>query len=115
MKSKYLSYLVLFLIFSCAPSTFLISKSGHTYYLGRDDKTLRAMLCDSGDLKAILAEADIPDDIKKDLMAYNCTDQHSGQMVISTYLLLSPDEKETLKSAFIRHGYTVNSMACSCK
>jgi hypothetical protein len=96
----------------CAPTTFIISKDGRAYYLGRKSPVLHAMLCTSGDLKRVLDETSIPEELKKDLYRYNCTEEHSKEKVVSLYLFLSPEEKEQLKSAFRRHGYTINFVPC---
>jgi hypothetical protein len=100
------------LLAGCAPTTFIISKDGRAYYLGRKSQVLHAMLCTSGDLKRVLDETSIPEDLKKEFYRYNCTEEHSKEKVVSLYLFLSPEEKEELKSAFRRYGYTINYVPC---
>jgi serine/threonine protein kinase len=62
---------------------------------------LYEMLCKSGDLTQILAETSIPEDLKKDLYRYNCTDERSKEKVVSLYLFLSPEKtiKRKLREA----------------
>lgn len=100
------------LLAGCAPTTFIISKDGRAYYLGMKSQGLYHMICGSGDLKQVLAETSIPEDLKEDLYRYNCSEERSKEKVVSLYLFLSPEEKEELKSAFRRHGYTINFVPC---
>jgi len=76
--------LTVFLV-GCDSTTFIISKNSKAYYFGRDSKVLRAMLCDSGELKEILSETTIDEDIRNELYRYNCTDEHSKEKVVSIY------------------------------
>ena len=96
----------------CTATTFIISKDNRAYYLGRKSDRLYEMICRSGDLEAVLSETSMPDDLKKDLYRYNCTDERSKERVVALYNYLSPDEKEELKTAFRRHGYTINYVPC---
>lgn len=108
-----LTALMLTIFFTgCSSTTFIISKNSKAYYFGRDSKVLRAMLCDSGELKEILSETTIEEDIRNELYRYNCTDEHSKEKVVSIYLFLSPEEKEQLKRAFRNHDYTINYVPC---
>jgi hypothetical protein len=99
---------VLFLA-SCGPTTFVIHKEGSkAYYLGSESKELDQMLCNSGDLRQILAETSIPDTLKEEFYRYNCTEEHSKEKVILLYTNFTPQERTQLKSAFRRHGYDIN-------
>jgi hypothetical protein len=100
------------LLAGCGPTTFIISKDGRAYYLGRKSQGLHDMICRSGDLKRVLDETSIPEDLRQEFYRYNCTQEHSKEKVVSLYLFLSPEEKEELKSAFRRHGYTINFVPC---
>jgi hypothetical protein len=100
------------LLAGCGPTTFIISKDGRAYYLGRKSQGLYDMICSSGDLKRVLEDTSIPEDLRKEFYRYNCTEEHSKEKVVSLYLFLSPEEKEELKSAFRRHGYTINFVPC---
>jgi len=100
------------LLSGCANTTFIISKDGKAYYLGTKSRNLHAMLCESGDLKRVLAEVAIPDDLKKEFYKYNCSDEQSKEKVVAIYTFFMPEEKEALKSAFRRHGYDINYVPC---
>jgi hypothetical protein len=109
-----LSAVILVAVFlaGCGATTFIISKDSQAYYLGRKSDRLYEMICKSGDLEAVLSETSMPDDLKKDLYRYNCTDERSKERVVALYNYLSPEEKDELKSAFRRHGYTINYVPC---
>jgi hypothetical protein len=96
----------------CAMTTFIISKDNRAYYLGRKSDSLYQMICKSGDLEAVLSETSMPEELKKELYRYNCTDERSKERVVALYNYLTPEEKEELKSAFRRHGYTINYVPC---
>ncbi len=100
------------LLSACQPSTFVISKGTRAYYFGRESKSLQRLLCDSGDLNRILRDATIPEHLKEGFYIYVCTENRSEQKVISLYQFLTPEERKSLKRAFIRHGYTVNYVPC---
>lgn len=108
----FLAALTLVLCAACGPTTFIISKDSRAYYLGRKSESLHTMLCKSGDLEQILSETIMPDDLKKELYRFNCTEERSKEKVISLYLFLTPEEKEDFKSVFRRHGYTINYVPC---
>ncbi len=97
----------------CGSSTFIITKGGeHAYYFGRVSKSLQKLLCKSGDFRKILRDAEIPEQVKPDFYRYVCTKEADKKKVVSLYKFLSPAEKESLKRAFIKHGYTVNYVPC---
>lgn len=112
IRAAVLTVAVVLTLVGCAPSTFIISKDDRAYYFGRESKVLRVMLCDSGDLKRILSETIMPENLKEDLLRYNCSEDQSEKKVIATFLFLTPEEKDDLKSAFIRHGYVINYVPC---
>ncbi|MGE5237449.1 MAG: hypothetical protein ACM3ON_01465 [Chloroflexota bacterium] len=111
-KALFAGLLLAMVVAGCAPTTFIISKDGRAYYLGRKSESLYNMLCRSGDLERILAETSMPDDLKKEFYRYNCSGERSKEKVVSLYLFLSPEEKEDLQRAFRRHGYTINYVPC---
>jgi len=104
--------LSLTVLYSCVPSTFLISKNGRAYYFGRESDRLQAILCESGDLEKILSGADLPERIKNDLFKYNCSEERSEEKVIATVLFMTPVEKKSLQRSFIEHDYTINYVPC---
>lgn len=105
--------LLVLMIAGCASSTFVITKGGeHGYYFGRVSKSLQRILCQSGDFKKILRDAQIPEHTKPEFYRYVCTKDADRDKVVSLYHFLSPEEKKSLKRAFIKHGYTVNYVPC---
>ncbi|MDA8084122.1 MAG: hypothetical protein M0024_10745 [Nitrospiraceae bacterium] len=96
----------------CGPTTFIISKGTRAYYLGRKSDSLYEMLCRSGDLEQILSETTMPDNLKKDLYRYTCTEERSKEKVVALYNFLSPEEKKNFQDAFRRHDYTINYVPC---
>lgn len=104
--------LLVFLLSGCAPSTFIVSNGIRAYYFGSESRGAFRMLCETGDLITVLNNAELPEEIKKDLYEYACTEQQSNEKVISLYTFLTPEEKKSLKQAFVRQGYTINSVPC---
>jgi hypothetical protein len=97
---------------SCHPSTFLIGKDGSYAYFGRGRPHLYQELCVRDELRSILSESGLPDDMKGDFYEYACSEQRSYDKVVSLYLFLTPEEKERLKASFVKHGYEVNHVNC---
>lgn len=101
------------LISGCTPATFLIQKGNSmAYYFGTESRGAYKLLCESGDLKKVLRDAELPEDIKNDFYEYTCTESRSKEKVFSLYTFLTPEEKKSLKQAFVRHNYTINSVPC---
>lgn len=102
---------VLFIV-GCAPTTFLVQKGeSKAYYFGSERKDAYELLCESGDLRRILRDAGLEEDIKKELYEYVCVERLFDK-VVSIYAFLSPEEKKALKSAFVRHDYIINTVRC---
>jgi hypothetical protein len=104
--------LCMVLLTGCRPATFLIDRSGSSSYFGRNSPYLQKVLCTKGDLRLILADADLPEGLESDFYRYTCTEEKSYDKVISLYLFLTPAEKKRLKKAFEKHGYAVNHLHC---
>jgi hypothetical protein len=104
--------LCIVLLAGCGPSTFLINKAGNSAYFGRNNQFLNKKLCTSGELRLILADADLPRQMESDFYRYACSEESSYEKVISLYLILTPVEKMQLKRAFEKHGYEVNRLHC---
>lgn len=110
-------YLILIIgilsVAACAPTTFLVQKGENkAYYFGSERKEAYELLCKSGDLKRILRDAELEEEIKKELYEYVCGQDRSFEEVISIYVFLSPEEKKALKSAFVMHDYIINTVRC---
>lgn len=101
---------VLTLTAGCS-STFLVSKDGRGYFFGRDRDELYRMLCDSGDLKKILEDTNLLQDVKDNLYKYNCT-QRSGDKVKEIYASLTVEQRKDLRTAFKMNGYDINYLPC---
>lgn len=100
------------LLAGCGPTTFLIDKDGTFAYFGREKPYLHKTLCMREELKTILADAELPQEIQNDLQRAVCSDERSSDKVVSLYLFLTPEEKQKLKKAFEKHGYKVNQLSC---
>ena len=96
----------------CSTNRFTIYKDGRDYYFGSNRKGLHKILCESGDLKNVLAGSSIPANVKNDLFRYGCVEP-SVEKEQGLYALLSPDEKQSLWSAFEAQGYDINRSPCA--
>ncbi len=105
-------FLVTAVFLGCSTNRFMLLKDGHDYYFGSNRKGLYKMLCESGDLKKVLASSSIPSNVKKDLYRYNCVEP-SADKVQGLYALLSPGEKQSLQNAFEAQGYEINQSPCA--
>lgn len=97
-----------FLLFVGCPKTFLISKDCTTYFFGSQDQKLYTLLCTSGDLRKIVDEAGLPEDMRGGLYEAQCTER-SREKLDSLYASLGSEQRDALKSAFRRHGYEINA------
>ncbi len=93
-------------------STFLLVKNGSGYMLGSDSKEVYRMLCESGDLKKILSDAQLRQEAKDDLYKYNCSPERSRDKVKQVYAAMVPEERKALRIAFKSNGYEINAMHC---
>ena len=110
--SLFWSVCVLALCAGACSSTFVVSKDGKGYYLGHGSKAAYTMFCESGDLKKILLDADLPLDKKDELYRFNCGAERSNEKVKQVYASMTPDQRKGLKKAFKTHGYDINAMRC---
>ncbi|NOX19792.1 MAG: hypothetical protein GXO99_00805 [Nitrospirae bacterium] len=111
-KGFYYLLIASLLLTACQPSTFLISKGNRAYYFGRQSKSLKKILCDSGDFKKVLRNTRMPEHLKDDFYRYVCTDEASREKVVALYNFLTPDERKSLKRAFVKQGYAINYVPC---
>ena len=88
-------------------STFLVSKDCKTYFFGEINEGLYKMLCPSGDLKKVLDDTGLPQEIRDDLYKYSCIDR-SKEKVKAAYSSLTCEQKRELKFSFQRHGFDIN-------
>lgn len=93
--------------------TFVVTKDGKSYFFGSKREGFQKMLCDSGDLKNILADTQLPSDIKDNLLKFNCVaTEQSNEKVKEIYTSMTPEQRRSLRLTFQRHGYDINYMQC---
>ncbi|MFA5353318.1 MAG: hypothetical protein WC291_03745 [Thermodesulfovibrionales bacterium] len=105
-----LSAFLLVFVAGCA-DTFLVSKAGKDFVFGRETENAYRMLCETGDLREILADTALPQDIKEGLYRYSCTDR-SYEKVAEIYKGLAPEQRKELRLSFQGNGYDVNYKEC---
>ncbi|MBI5212881.1 MAG: hypothetical protein HY957_05850 [Nitrospirae bacterium] len=90
-------------------STFFIAKDGsRSCTFGDNRAELYRVLC-GGDLKEILADTKLPQEIKDEIYKYNCSPTgRSSEMVKQAYSALTEEQRGELKQAFRKHGYKIN-------
>lgn len=93
-------------------STFMMVKNGTGYMLGSESNEVYHMLCESGDLKKILSDAELRREAKDDLYKYNCSSERSRDKVKQVYAAMVPTERKALRLAFKSNGYEINAMHC---
>lgn len=106
-NARVISVFFLALFFPGCTQTFLVTRDCKSYFFGGHEKELRMMLCDSGDLRRILDDVDLPSETRDSLYGYQCTER-SGEKVRELYGSLSPEQKRDLKYSFQKHGYDIN-------
>ncbi len=93
--------------------TFVVTKDGKSYFFGSKREGFQKMLCDSGDLKTILADTQLPSNIKDNLFKFNCVAaEQSKEKVGEIYTSLTPEQRRDLRLTFQKHGYDINYMQC---
>jgi len=93
-------------------STFVASKDGRGYYLGNSKSAAYEMFCQSGDLKKILADTSLAQEMREELYQYNCGADRSNDKVRKLYASMTADQRKDLRRAFKRNGYDVNYIQC---
>ncbi len=116
MKLKgFLSLAVLLLasasFLGCSTNRFIIYKGGKAYYFASKRKGLYKMLCESGDFKRVLDRSTVPPAAKRDLFRYNCVEP-SADKVQALFVSLTPEQRESIRSAFVAEGYEINYFPC---
>lgn len=113
-KAKGFALIILVIsLFTGCTDTFLVTKDGKSYFFGSGKEGMYKMLCESGDLKAILADTQLPANIKDDLYKYNCVPaEQSREKIAGTYASMSPEQRRDLRLAFQKHGYDINYLVC---
>lgn len=99
------------LISTGCSETFLITKDGKSYFFGSKREDMYRLLCESGDLKKIIEDTMLSNDIKESLYKYNCIER-SPDKVREIYANLEPEQRRDLRLSFQRHGYDINYIAC---
>ena len=104
-----ISFLIL-LALGCT-SNFLITKDGKAYFFGNRSEAIYKMLCESGDLKAILADTKLPQEIKSEIYKYNCIEP-SKEKLKEAVASMTPEGRRDLRISFQTHGYDINRINC---
>jgi hypothetical protein len=97
---------------ACTSSTFFVSKDGKGYYWGNDSKNAYKMFCETGELRRILTDTELPQATKDDLYQYNCGAERSNEKARQLYASMTPAQRKDLRSAFKKHGYEINYLSC---
>lgn len=99
------------LLSAACSSTFMVVKNGKGFHFGSGSTAAYKVLCESGDLKRILADTALVQQTKDDIHRFNCTDR-SREKIKTVYAGLSPAERKDLRRSFQKHGYEINVMLC---
>jgi hypothetical protein len=102
--------LLVFAAVGCT-SNFLITKDGKSYFFGSRDDAIYKMLCESSDLKMILADIKLPTGTKADIYKYNRTEPSKDKLkvVVSS---MTPEQRKDPRLSFQVHGYDINRINC---
>ena len=93
--------------------TFVITKDGKSFFFGSKREGFQKMLCDSGDLKTILADTQLPPQMKNNLYKFNCAAaEQSIEKVTAIYASMTPEQRRDLRLTFQKHGYDINYIEC---
>ena len=105
-------FLVAALFVSGCASTFVASKDGKGYYLGNGSDAAYRLFCETGDLKKILLDSQLPQEMQNDLYNSNCGTDRSRDKVKQVYASMTPIQRKSLRVAFKHSGYDINIMRC---
>ncbi len=112
MKKYFLVIVAAAIIAGGCSSTFLVSKDGKGYFFGSKSEAIYRMLCESGDLSKVLADVNLPKEMKDDLYRYNCSSERSGEKVKQIFASMNHDQRKDLRAAFKNNGYDINYLPC---
>ncbi|NTU43372.1 MAG: hypothetical protein HGA78_10090 [Nitrospirales bacterium] len=101
---------VLVFVLGCA-DTFIVSKAGKDFVFGREASVAYQMLCETGDMKAILVDTSLPPEAKEGLYNHICVDR-SYAKVAALYKGLTKEQQRELRLSFQGHDYDVNYKEC---
>lgn len=99
------------LLTAACSSNFLVYKQGRHFYVTSTGQELKSVLCDSGDLKRILAESKLDLPLQSKLDESICGTGKVRERVLTVLEEMSREERSTLKSSFQAHGYDINNVA----
>ncbi len=113
MRQAYTAALsaVILTIVGCGGSNFLIYKDAKHYYMTNKSDNLRKVLCDSGDLARITRDAQLSEDLRKELFASMCTQDKVKEHVLAVLEKMTKEQRSALKLAFQNNGYQINTIA----
>lgn len=102
---------IILTIVGCSSSNFLIYKDAKHYYMTNKSDNLRKVLCDSGDLARITRDAQLPEELQKELIASMCTQDKVKEHVLAVLEKMTKEQRSALKLAFQNNGYQINTIA----
>ena len=79
---------------------------------GAGSAKLEKRLCEDKELRAILAEARVPQKASEELFLAACGPQASAERFLEIYYHLPDETRNRLKRTFERHGYSLNDYGC---
>lgn len=100
------------LVVSGCTHNILVTKNGESYFLATKQKGLKKMLCDSGDMTAILHDAQLRPELEASLYGNICAEKTDRDKVMEILSDMTKEERERLKLSFNRNGYDVNFLIC---
>lgn len=93
-------------------NNILVSKNGERYFLATKQNGLKKMLCDSGDMTAILQGSQLGKPLEDQLYANICAAAINKEKTLELLGSMTKEERERLKFSFQQHGYDVNYVFC---
>lgn len=99
------------LLMAACSSNFMVYKQGRHFYVTSTGQELKAVLCDSGDLKRILAESKLDLPLQGKLDESICGTGKVRERVLAVLEDMSREQRSSLKTSFQAHGYDINHVA----
>ncbi|MDU0458488.1 MAG: hypothetical protein RW306_07095 [Geobacteraceae bacterium] len=99
------------LLMAACSSNFMVYKQGRHFYVTSTGQELKAVLCDSGDLKRILGESKLNLPLQNKLDESICGTGKVRERVLAVLEEMSREERSNLKVSFQAHGYDINHVA----
>jgi hypothetical protein len=98
-------------ISSCSP-TFLVYKNGRYCFVGSCSNAKYDILCETGELKKVLASSHLREELKDSLYKSSCSAERSRDKVTKIFASMTVEERKDIRNAFRANGYNINRLAC---